>query len=192
MARRHVIRVMVLLIFFAAAAAVSVLLVTRVLYPLPYRDIIVGSAAVHDLDPFLVTAVIREESRFREDAVSPKGARGLMQLMPVTGQWVAERMGMEEFGEEDLHDPQINILMGCWYLSHLLESFDGSVPLAVAAYNRGATRVRTWLAEGIWSGCPSELDDVPTEETRVYLQRVLRSRTVYRWLYHSSLSNETR
>ncbi len=173
-------------------AAVCLLLVTRMLYPLAYGDIIVASAVAHGLDPFLVTAVIREESRFREDAVSSKGARGLMQLMPETGQWVALKMGMEGFDEDHLHDPKTNIMMGCWYLSHLLESFDDSVPLAVAAYNRGATRVRTWLAEGIWSGSPSELGDVPTEETRIFVERVLRSRRMYRWLYPTMLSKETR
>lgn len=157
------------------------LFVTRVAFPLRHLDAICTAAADHGVSPHLVAAVVREESRFRTEAVSPRGARGLMQLMPDTAEWVASEMGLD-FVLEDLHDPAINVDMGTWYLSHLLDRFD-SVPLAVAAYNGGMARVSGWIRDGIWSGCPEEVDRIPAEETREFVRRVLNSHRVYRWLY---------
>ena len=158
----------------------------RLWYPLPYRDIIIRASAEHGIDPHLLAAIIREESRFRPRAVSPRGASGLMQLMPSTAEWVAEQAGHEEFELSGLFDPDVNIFLGSWYFSYLLDHFDGDVPLAVAAYNGGLYRVKNWIESGVWTGTVADMHNIPTTETRNFLARVLRSYRVYRWLYRVS------
>ncbi len=156
---------------------------TARVFPFEHRDIIHREAAAHDLDPYLVAAVIREESRFRPEALSSKGAVGLMQLMPKTARWVADETGMSDFSEVNLYEPTINVSLGCWYLRHLLDCFDNSVPQALAAYNGGRGRVQRWLHEGTWSGSPDDIPDIPAEETRKFVRRVLFSHRLYREIY---------
>ena len=170
-----------LLVLVIAGMFFMALLVSRVAFPFQYRDIIYRSAAEHDLSPYLVAALIREESRFRAGAISGKGARGLMQLMPSTAEWVADQMGMDYEGV-DLHDPETNVALGTWYFSHLMGRFQ-SVPPAVAAYNGGMARVSTWMDQGIWTGGLEDVDSIPTEETRVFVRRVINSYRVYSVLY---------
>jgi len=166
----------------ATVGLVGLLFLRYLVYPMPYREMILQCAARHEVDPDLVTAVIREESRFRSHAVSPRGAQGLMQLMPPTAEWVAGELGYRTGDELDLFDPETNIDLGSGYLAHMLDRFDGSFPLAIAAYNRGMTRVKSWVEQGLWSGCASDLHRIPTEETRIFVRRVLRSYTAYRAL----------
>ncbi len=181
MSSRRWVRGGLILVLLMAGLLLAAFFLVRVAFPFPYRDIICRTAADHDLSPHLVAALIREESRFRTGAVSERGARGLMQLMPVTAEWVAGEMGMD-FGRIDIHDPETNVALGTWYLAHLVDRFH-SVPLAVAAYNGGMDRVSRWMQQGIWTGCLDDLDRIPTEETRVFVRKVLTSYGVYRQLY---------
>ncbi|MFO7942636.1 MAG: lytic transglycosylase domain-containing protein [Bacillota bacterium] len=150
------------------------------LYPLRYFEEIRPAAARADLDLALVTALIREESRFRADAVSSQGAVGLMQLMPTTAHWVAGEMGLEEFETGELFEPGLNVKLGCWYLAHLIDIFAGEEIVALAAYNGGTGRVYGWLADETWDGSVENLEDIPTRETREFVRRVIASRRVYR------------
>ncbi|WP_207479005.1 lytic transglycosylase domain-containing protein [Arenibaculum pallidiluteum] len=136
-------------------------------------------------EPALVLAVIRQESVFNPLAVSPVGARGLMQLMPATAQKVAGQLGLKHSHARLTADPEYNVLLGSSYLSELLTRFNGSYVLAVAAYNAGPARVAEWLqtygdprAEGIdvldW------IELIPFNETRNYVQRVMEGLGVYR------------
>ncbi len=170
---------MLIALGLATVGLMALFLVRQLVYPMPYREVIVECAARHDVDPDLVAAVIREESRFRPRAVSPRGARGLMQLMPPTAEWVAHEHGYPDEKDLDLFDPEVNVDLGTGYLAHLLKHFDGSIPLAVAAYNRGMTRVTSWVEDGVWCGSSHKVHRIPTEETRVYVRRVLRSYAVY-------------
>lgn|SRR5690554_3430659 len=142
------------------------------LYPLEFEELTKEVAARYDIDPLLVTAMMRVESDFNPNAVSPKGARGLMQLMPETAAWAAERLNLAEYEHDDLFDPEINISIGVWYLAALLRQFDGDLVLALAAYNGGPTNVSRWLREERWSGSIETLEDVPFRETREYIQKV--------------------
>ena len=155
----------------------------REVYPVRYRRDLLAAAREHGLDPALVAAVVREESRFRPGAVSPMGAVGLMQLMPSTAQWVAHAREMEDFDLSQLPDPATNLGMGCWYLSHLIDVFGGSEITAIAAYNGGVSRVSGWLQAGTWHGTIDDLERIPTGETREFLRRVEASRRLYRMLY---------
>lgn len=136
-------------------------------------------------EPALLHAIIRQESVFNAGAVSPAGARGLMQLMPATAQQVAGKLGLRHTQARLTADPGYNVQLGSAYLAEMIERFNGSYVLAVAAYNAGPGRVRQWLqrygdprAEGVdvidW------IETIPFNETRNYVQRVLEGLQVYR------------
>jgi soluble lytic murein transglycosylase len=138
------------------------------------------------VDPSLVLGLIRQESSFDAQAVSPSGARGLMQLMPATARAVARQVNDVEGDPVPAltTDPALNLRLGAAYLHDLLTRFGGAVPLAVAAYNAGPTRVRAWLDE---NGDPRAgavdmvdwIELIPFGETRNYVQRVLENRAIY-------------
>ncbi len=152
------------------------------LYPYPYRSYIETSAAQCRTDPFLVAAVIRQESKFSPDAESDGGAVGLMQLMPQTAAWIAGRLG-EPFTKDYLYDPALNIRYGVWYLAELEQEFRGNDILALAAYNAGRGNVRDWMERYRWTGAFDEIDAIPYPETRLYVRRVLEDREHYKRLY---------
>lgn len=152
-------------------------------YPVPYRDLITQYCAEHNVDPFLVTAIIRVESRFRPRAVSEKGAKGLMQVMPDTGRWAAQELGIDRFQPEMLHDPGVNLRIGTWYLASLGREFGGDKVIVVAAYNAGRGNVRKWLEAERWTGRKEEIDRIPFPETRDYVRKVLTLYERYRQVY---------
>lgn len=142
-----------------------------------------SAAQEFDFESALVYAVMREESTYRPAIRSPAGALGLMQIIPPTATRIARRLGVEDFAVERLVDPRTNIRFGTYYLKELLQQFDGSQPLAIAAYNAGPDAVNSWVSRD--GSQPDDLfvDSVPYGETRRYLRRVLRSYRVYRLLY---------
>ena len=152
-------------------------------YPLPHQEYVYKYAAQYNLDPYLVFAVIKAESRFKPEAESKRGARGLMQIMPDTARWIAEQMKMEEFEEEKLLDPETNIRMGCWYLSNLSGEFEGNTPVIVAAYNAGRGNVSQWLQLQIWDGEQKNSENIPFPETRNYVKTVLTDYEIYGIIY---------
>ncbi len=153
------------------------------LYPLGYREVVLEEAGRYGVDPALILAVIREESRFMKDAFSGAGAVGLMQLMPKTAKRIARESGLSLrlTGREDLTVPESNILLGTHYLRLLLDEF-GSIPPAVAAYNAGEKRVRAWLDAFNYEGTDEFIEDIPFRETKYYVMRVMRSYLIYREL----------
>ena len=129
------------------------------------------------LDPQLVAAVIYQESKFDADAVSEAGAVGLMQLLPGTGQGIADRTGGNYWKPDDLLNPELNIRYGSWYLRHLLDKY-GDEELALAAYNAGQSNVDRWREEGV---------GIQFAETRHYVDRVQELKAIYARAYRSEL-----
>ena len=152
------------------------------IYPYDYRSYIETSAESRRTDPFLVAAVIKHESKFEPRARSDGGARGLMQLMPATAEWIARQLG-EPFTEEYLYDPALNIRYGVWYLAELEREFGGNDILALAAYNAGRGNVRDWMERFHWTQQFDEIEAIPYPETRFYVRRVLEDREQYKRLY---------
>lgn len=150
-------------------------------FPLRYEMLIERYSEERDLDPFLVKGLIQAESSFRSDAVSPVGASGLMQIMPNTGAWLAELMGIS-FEPSDLFNPAYNIRMGTFYLRRLINTFE-HVDTALAAYNAGMGNVNGWLGDERYSNDGETLHTIPFRETREYVQRVNRYMEIYRELY---------
>ncbi|ADL08388.1 lytic transglycosylase domain-containing protein [Thermosediminibacter oceani] len=153
----------------------------KYLYPLRYEEYIVRYAAEYEVDPYLVAAVIKVESNFSPTAVSPKGAIGLMQLMPETARWAADQMGVRNFNG-DLFNPELNIRIGTWYLSMLIKEFDGDTNMALAAYNGGTGNVKEWIKNGVLSR-KRDVDLIPFGETRNFVYKVKRAYTWYKRLY---------
>ena len=132
--------------------------------------------------PELVYSIMREESGYRADAISPVGARGLLQIMEETGQKLAARAGRAQITADDLFEPETNIDLGAQYLGELSQRFNGRLAPAIASYNAGPTAVSRWIRE-----TPRDEDewveDIPYEQTRHYVKRVLRSFYAYAVLY---------
>jgi len=152
-------------------------------YPLGNPSLVHRYSQNRNLDPSLLFALILEESRYQVQAVSPAGARGLMQVMPQTGRRIAKELKIHRFSEEQLFDPAVNIRLGSWYFARMLEEFGGKVHLALAAYNAGPHVVRKWLAAARSPGEDEFVENIPYTETRNYVIRVMGSAQVYRFLY---------
>jgi soluble lytic murein transglycosylase len=150
-----------------------------------YQDIIDQYAHAYGLDPAFVAATIFVESSFRPSVESYAGAIGLMQIMPSTGMWIAGKIGIEDYKIEMLLDPDINVQMGCWYLSYLLDLFDGNEKTASAAYNAGPRRVQEWLADDRYSTDGENLSVIPYEETKAHVERITSYYEIYKGVYQS-------
>lgn len=155
----------------------------KYIYPFPYQEFIYSYAAETELDPFLVAGVMKVESKFNPKARSPKGALGLMQMMPETAVWVAEQMGDNDFTIDHLENPEVSIRMGTWYLSSLKKEFKGNPVLMLAAYNGGRGNVKQWMSRYDWTMSFAEVDKIPFLETRQYVDKVLYSKKRYEELY---------
>lgn len=151
-------------------------------YLKPYSDEIFKSAKEYNIDPYLLWALMREESYYKSDAVSRVGALGLMQIMPSTAKDIASRLKVK-FNEKDLLEPGQNIRFGAFYLGSMLAMFSGDVDKALAAYNGGAGNVGKWR----YSKLGSTKEDFPTAisflETRDYITKVSNSYLIYKKLY---------
>lgn len=154
--------------------------------PLHHEDIIRQQAAEKHLDPGLIAAVIYEESKFR-DRTSSAGAKGLMQLLPGTAEFIARKSGGTRFELRDLGTPQINIAYGSWYLRYLITHYQGNEVLAVAAYNAGEVNVDRWVANAGGAGKFDAARDIPFPETQAYVQGVFAKRDEYRRVYAREL-----
>jgi soluble lytic murein transglycosylase len=153
-------------------------------YPRPYSATVQTEAAEFGVDPLLIWAIMREESRYDPEALSYAGARGLMQVMPYTQDWIAGELG-EDLSPGDAFTPQASVRMAAWYLDFLGRYFAGDTELMIAAYNGGAGSVDSWLADPRAANRDDFLRWIGYGETREYLSRVSLSYWVYRELYGS-------
>jgi soluble lytic murein transglycosylase len=160
----------------------------RYLYPLGFWEVVEEEAWANGLDPLLVSAVIRQESRFRPEAISPANAHGLMQLLPPTACDVARQGGQPEPRTDALRDVRTNVALGTRHLRELLDRYLGSTVRALAAYNAGAEAVAKWDARHGDRPVDEFVELISYEETRDYVKSVLGDYQVYRTLYAPSAS----
>lgn len=160
-----------------------------ILFPLDYLDYINKYSKEYDIDPFLVSAIINVESKYKKDAISSKEARGLMQIGPTTGKWASEELNIENYNENMLFIPETNIKIGTWYLSKLRKEFGANIDLILAAYNAGSGNVQKWRLDSIYSKDGINLDNIPFKETAQYLVKVKSNLKVYNIVYNNKLSN---
>ena len=195
--RRRVFRRRMLLVVGAVIASTALAIgivrpfadkaVQEIALPLRHEDIIRQQAEAKDLDPSLIAGVIYVESRFR-DQTSIAGAKGLMQILPSTADYIAGKSGGTAFVQGDLATPQINIAYGSWYLRYLLDHYEGNELLTLAAYNAGEGKVDEWYRNASARGEDFEAaTHIPFPETRNYVSRVLDVRERYRDEYSREL-----
>jgi hypothetical protein len=160
---------------------------SRIFFPLQYAELIAAYSKEQSVDPFLVQALIREESFFRADSLSPAKAYGLMQLLHSTAREIANGSDLK-IKARDLYDPKINIRLGLNHLKMLLDKYDGKLYLALAAYNAGAERVDQWLADFPDADEEEFIEMIPFSETRNYVKNILRNYFFYRYYYDTGKS----
>ena len=154
-------------------------------HPLAYQELIERYAAENNLQPAFVAAIILNESSYRTDAESSVGARGLMQLMPDTAQWIADKLDVEHYSFALMYDAETNIRFGTWYLGYLGELFQGDPTLVACAFHAGQGEVRGWLGDPALSedGVTLRLENLADGPTKSYAGRVTRDYGIYQALY---------
>jgi soluble lytic murein transglycosylase len=157
--------------------------VLRAIYPLAYEEIILAEADSRRLDPHLVAAIARQESAFAPDVTSRAGARGLLQIMPETGRWWANRLGVRDYSDELLYHPEINVHLGTAYFADLQRRYS-ELQLSLIAYNAGPTRARRWRQRPEYRIDPELFAErIPFSETRTYVRNVQAHFRIYSQLY---------
>lgn len=162
---------------------VAMPLFNRLIYPLEYEEYIVDSARDTGVDPYLVIAIIRTETKFDPNKTSRVGASGLMQLMPMTVEEIIQEGNFSPAFRDYVNEPAVNIRMGSWYLANLTKKFKGNKVAVIAAYNAGPTIVQKWLDNKTWDGTSENADQIPYGETRHYVKRVTYLYQKYRSIY---------
>lgn len=173
----------IVILLLAALLLYRYFVIPNLLYPTKYSEYVDRYSEEYELDKAVIYAVIKAESSFDADNRSRTGARGLMQIMPETGEWAAEVMGLNEYDAEKLYEPDTNIHIGCWYLRYLLDMYDGKLSAALAAYNAGLGNVSKWLVNPEYSSDGNTLDVVPYKETDGYVEKTLKYMEKYNKYY---------
>lgn len=159
--------------------------ILKIIYPKTYKEIVETYAEQYNVEENLIFAVIKAESNFDADAVSNKGAMGVMQLMEETAKDVANKSRIEldiTNIEQEMLNVDNNINIGTKYLSTLLERY-GNKEVALAAYNAGIGNVNNWIEKGIIKEDGSDIENVPYKETNMYIRKILRDYKIYNELW---------
>lgn len=159
------------------------IVIPKLVFPMKYKTQVFQSAKRHGVDPLLIFSIIKAESKFDPNAISNRGAKGLMQIMDKTGEWGATELGRLDFERDQLFDPAVNIEIGSWYVAKLQKQYDGNVSTLLAAYNAGTGNVYKWRNNKKYSLDGVTLDYIPFGETRNYIEKVNRYLKIYRYLY---------
>jgi soluble lytic murein transglycosylase len=159
----------------------------RMLFPLPYQSALVGSARRENLDPYMVAALIRQESEFNPGAHSHANAYGLTQIVPATGRMLARQQGIQRFSPALLYQPDTNLRLGTSYMRSLLDQWNGKWEQTLASYNAGKSRVVEWLTWGDYREPAEFVESIPFTETREYVQAVIRNAALYRQVYGAQI-----
>jgi soluble lytic murein transglycosylase len=162
------------------------LFIQRLYYPIYFPEIILAEAEKLKVDPALLLAIMRQESLFELSALSIAGARGLMQVMPATGEYVAERTDFDDFNPDQLWLPYISIKFGAWYMSQQLGIFEANQFAALAAYNAGPGNVLEWIK--VSDDLDVFVESIPFWESRTYIRRIYVNLAAYRRLYGPPLT----
>ncbi|MEG3940000.1 transglycosylase SLT domain-containing protein [Microcoleus sp. S36b_A3] len=157
----------------------------QALYPFPYLETIVKWSQERQINSLLVTALIRQESRFMPGIKSIVGATGLMQVMPETATWVAEKINLKKYSLENIDD---NIKLGTWYLDHTHDEYKNNSMLAVASYNAGPNAVADWLKRFSFSDPDAFAEKIPFPETKGYVKSVFENYWNYLRIYNPEVN----
>ena len=155
----------------------------KLAFPMPWRSELEFASRANGVDPFLLAALIRQESEFNPRAVSRARAYGLTQVLPSTGRAISRRAGVHGFTSDMLFRPDVSLRIGAYHLRSMLDAHGGQEHLTLASYNAGKTRTDLWLTWYDYREAAEFVETIPFTETRTYVQAVLRNAAVYRKLY---------
>lgn len=172
----------IMLLMIAAAVFIALPEIKKEMFPKKFEAEIKASAEEFDIEEELVFAVVKCESSFKKDAKSSAGAIGLMQIMPDTGEWLGDKLGLE-IKIDDLYEVQTNVRLGCSYLRFLFDRFEDEKAV-IAAYNAGHGRVKQWLDNKEYSADGKTLDNIPFSETKQYVEKVMNAYENYKEIYN--------
>ena len=173
---KKIISISLITIFLVAIIIVAIFL----LHPLKYKDIIDECSEEYGVDRYVVYSLINIESSYDKNALSKAGAVGLMQLLPSTAEDIANRIKIDE--EINLYDEKVNIRLGCYYLSYLIDMYDDNLINALCAYNWGLTNVNNWLELGNIDNSGT-ITNIPVAETKKYVSKFNRNYKIYKLIY---------
>lgn len=160
---------------FVAIIIVIIIALTFILlkyFPIRYSEYVDYYSNEYNLEPYYVYAIIKTESGFNPNAVSHKNACGLMQISKDTGKWAADEIGIENYSNDVLFEPEVNIRIGCWYINWLMKEFDNDMENVTLAYNAGNGKVKQWLYDKKYSNNGRKIDTIPYNETKNFLKKV--------------------
>lgn len=174
--------IIVILVLLCAAGYFGYKYYEAASHPLKYTDYVERCAAENNIDKYLVYAVIKTESGFDSGAVSNVGARGLMQIMEETFDWISYKLNDDEAVYADMFDPEQNIRYGCYLLGYLYSEF-GNIDATMAAYHAGRGNVNKWLSDSRYSSDGVHLDHIPISDTAHYVDKINKAMDIYIRLY---------
>jgi len=160
----------------------------RLAYPLYFEELVIAEAQANALDPLLLFALVRQESLFEPQAASWADARGLTQIVPSTGEWIAAHLGWPEYRSDDLDKPYVNVKFGAWYLAHQIQDF-GNVFAALAAYNAGPGNAIRWLSAENESDDDRFVEGITFAESQLYVKRLYEYYFAYSALYRGRIDD---
>ena len=155
----------------------------RIFYPLPYMDKVYKYSCDFGVDPFLILAIIRQESLFNPHSLSPVGAMGLFQLMPATAVQILQEEGSPDLKEGQLYDEDVSIYIGTKYIKKLLEKYDNNLVFTIAAYNAGEHKIKEWSSRFADREIDEFIESIPYPETKNYVKKVIANYENYYRIY---------
>ncbi len=173
--------IIIIIIILAIILAMHLNLLPKI-YPKKYDEYVEKYAKENDLDPLLIYSIIKTESNFNENAKSKSEAIGLMQVMLSTAQEVGNDLELQEITEENLYNPETNIKIGVRYFKNLIEKYN-NYNLAIIAYNAGMGNLDKWLEQEIIDENGQNLKDIPFDETKNYVYKILKNYEIYKEIY---------
>ncbi len=178
--------IILIILYFILFSILKIdVIIMKKIYPQKYKEFVNYYAQEYKVDELLIFAIIKTESNFNEEAKSRSNAIGLMQLMENTAIELANKTqnyNANSISEKEIYDPINNIELGTYYFSTLLEQY-GNIGIALAAYNAGMGRVNEWIEKGIIKSDGSDLENIPYQETNMYVRKVLNNYKIYQNLY---------
>ncbi|OGO84453.1 MAG: lytic transglycosylase [Clostridiales bacterium GWD2_32_59] len=170
---------LIIILFILISICINIL---YFLYPNKYKEQVLKYANEYEIEPYLIFAIIKTESNFNNDARSHKDALGLMQIRDTTGEWLAKRLFIRDYTTLKLHDPDINIMMGSWYIKSMMTKYN-DLDTALASYNAGGGNMDKWLQDERYSEDGLTIKNIPFPETKKYVEKVKINKIIYQILY---------
>ena len=180
---RKIILILITIIFVLLVILLNFKNIQKLIYRQDYSEYVEKYAKEYNVEPLLIYSIIKAESNFDDEAVSSKGATGLMQLMDNTAKEIATNESLEYVSNESLFDPETNIKLGVKYFADLIAIFKNEA-VALAAYNAGMGTVQGWIDKGTIKADGSDIENIPYNETNMYVRKILKDYDIYRSLYN--------